>query len=390
MDRVVSEITEVLNEVLSPSGSFIPLHIPEFDKSEEQLLIECVQSNFVSSVGSFVDRFEEVLQSFTGAKRVILCVNGTSALHLALKLADVQQGDEVLMPSFTFVATANALSYCGAVPHFIDIEESHLGIDPAKLKHYLEMEFNYDGKIVVNPKTGSRVKAILPMHSFGHPCKMSELSVISELYNLPLIEDAAESLGSFYKGKHTGSLGLCGVLSFNGNKIITTGGGGAILTDNLDLADRAKHLSTTAKIPHRWLFEHDAMGFNYRMPALNAALGCGQMEKLPNMLLRKRRLAECYKSAFEGLSGVRFISERKDSESNYWLNTLVLQDGSGQTLEKLLEATNNAEIMTRPAWTPLHLLPIYKNCPKMDLSITENIYRRVINIPSSAYLYKKD
>lgn len=386
MDKIVSKVTKILKEVLPSTDSFIPLHIPEFDNQEEQFVTECIRSNFVSSVGYFVDRFEEKLQNFTGAKRCVLCVNGTSALHLALHSAGIGFEDEVLIPSFTFVATANAVSYCGASPHFIDIEEKHLGVDPTKLSVYLDKEFTFDGVQLYNPKTRRKVKALIPMHTFGHPSKMSELLKIANSYNLLVIEDAAESLGSYYKDKHTGNAGMCGVISFNGNKIITTGGGGAILTNDIDFADRLKHLSTTAKEAHDWEINHDHIGYNYRMPAINAALGCAQMEKLTNFISNKRKVAEIYSNVFQNLDGLRFLSEREDSKSNYWLNTIILDDASGYSLGELLKRTNDIGIMTRPAWTPLHLLPIYSNCPKMDLEVTENMSRRVINIPSSAKL----
>jgi perosamine synthetase len=386
MDKIAPKVTEILKEMLLVSDSFIPLHIPEFDDKEVQFVNECIRSNFVSSVGSFVDRFEEMLQTFTGAKRCVLCVNGTSALHLVLHSAGIGFEDEVLIPSFTFIATANAVSYCGASPHFIDIEEKHLGVDPTKLSEYLEKEFTFDGVQLYNPKTKRKVKALVPMHTFGHPCKMSELLKIANSYNLLVIEDAAESLGSYYKDKHTGNAGLCGVLSFNGNKIITSGGGGAILSNDIDFAHKLKHLSTTAKEPHKWEIKHDNIGYNYRMPAINAALGCAQMEKVASFISHKRKVAEMYFNTLKNVDGLRFVSEREDSKSNYWLNTIILDDASGYSLGELLKRTNDIGIMTRPAWTPLHLLPIYSNCPKMDLEITENMFRRVINIPSSARL----
>ncbi|MDB4713775.1 LegC family aminotransferase [Akkermansiaceae bacterium] len=362
------------------------MHIPIFDRREVELLRECVESNFVSSVGAFCDRFESSLVDFTGVRRAVLTVNGTSALHLSLIIAGVEENDEVLIPSFTFVATANAVRYCGAVPHFIEIEDQSLGVNVAKLSQWMETttEAREDG--VWNKFTGRRIRCLVPMHTFGHAVNMDELNVVAARFGLVVVEDAAESLGSYYKDRHTGNDSLCAAISFNGNKIITTGGGGAILTNDDDLADRAKHLSTTAKIPHSWEMRHDAVGFNYRMPALNAALGCAQIEKLPNFLEKKRALAERYSAAFDGVEGVRFLSEPEWATSNYWLNTLVLDDDSGEAQRGFLELANSEGIMTRPAWTPLHMLPIFSDCPKMDLNITESMAQRIVNIPSTASL----
>ncbi|MDA9196981.1 LegC family aminotransferase [Akkermansiaceae bacterium] len=379
-------IQEIISKVIDAPEEFTPMHIPIFDEREIDLLRECVESNFVSSVGAFCDRFESALVEFTGARRAVLTVNGTSALHLSLILAGVEENDEVLIPSFTFVATANAVRYIGAIPHFIEIEERSLGADVAKLSQWLETttEAREDG--VWNKSTGRRIRCLVPMHTFGHAVDMDALNAAAAQFGLVVVEDAAESLGSYYKDRHTGNDSLCAAISFNGNKIITTGGGGAILTNDDDLADRAKHLSTTAKIPHSWEMRHDAVGFNYRMPALNAALGCAQIEKLPNFVEKKRALAERYQTAFDGVEGVRFLSEPEWSTSNYWLNTLVLDDDSGEAQGALLELTNSGGIMTRPAWTPLHMLPLFSDCPKMDLTTTESMARRVVNIPSTASL----
>ena len=362
------------------------MHIPIFGEREIDLLRECVESNFVSSVGAFCDRFETALVDYTGVKRAILCVNGTSALHLSLLLAGVKEDEEVLIPSFTFVATANAVRYCGAVPHFIEIEDRSLGVDAVKLSQWLEetTETREDG--LWNKVSGRRIRCLVPMHTFGHAVDMDALSAVSKQFGLVVVEDAAESLGSYYKNRHTGNDSLCAAISFNGNKIITTGGGGAILTNDDALADRAKYLSTTAKIPHRWEMRHDAVGFNYRMPALNAALGCAQLEKLPDFVVQKRALAERYRAAFDGVAGLRFLTEPEWATSNYWLNTLVLDDETGEAQAALLELTNSGGIMTRPAWTPLHLLPLFSDCPKMDLTTTNSMARRVVNIPSTASL----
>jgi perosamine synthetase len=375
-----------LRSVLGPCDQFTPLHIPIFDKRETDLLKECVESNFVSSVGAFCDRFEESLASYTGAKRAVLCVNGTSALHLALRVAGVESGDEVLMPSLTFVATANAVRYAEAVPHFVECEGEHFGVDVGKIEDYLLSIADNREDRLYNKLTGRCIRALVPMHVFGHPVDMEGCQRLCEEFGLMLIEDAAESLGSFFRGKHTGNFGTCGVLSFNGNKVITTGGGGALLFNNDELADHAKYLSTTAKKPHRWEYFHDDMGYNYRMPALNAAMGVAQMEKLPRFLEQKRKLAETYAEAFADVEGIRFVTEPDGCRSNYWLNALVLDVESPVTRDELLEATNSNNIMTRPVWVPLHKLPMYKDCPRMDLSVTESLEQRIVNIPSSAYL----
>lgn len=381
-----SPLLEKIRHAIGPQPGFVPLHIPIFDEREVTLLRECVESNFVSSVGAFCDRFEAALCAYTGAKRAVLCVNGTAALHLALRVSGVEAGEEVLIPSLTFVATANAVRYAGAVPHFVEVEAGHFGMDPVALRTRLEAiaERRADG--LFNRETGRRLAAIVPMHAFGHPARMEGLLAVAADYALPLVEDAAESLGSLYRGRHTGTHGLCGTLSFNGNKVITTGGGGAILFNDEALADRAKHLSTTAKRPHRWEFFHDEVGYNYRLPALNAALGCAQMEKLPGFIERKRALAERYRVAFADLPGLRFVTEPEGDTSNYWLNTLVLDEDGPFTRDEVLAATNDAGLMTRPVWAPLHQLPIYADCPRMDLPVTESLARRIINIPSSAHL----
>tara|TARA_B100001093_G_C26738591_1_gene975605 strand:- start:66 stop:1217 length:1152 start_codon:yes stop_codon:yes gene_type:complete len=376
----------IITDVIKSQGVYTPLHIPIFDEREIELVRECVESNFVSSVGAFCERFETALIDYTGAKRAVLTVNGTSALHLSLLLAGVEADDEVLIPSFTFVATANAVRYCRAIPHFIEIEERALGVDVRKLSDWLETSADFREDGLWNKFTGRRIRCIVPMHTYGHAVNMDALGIVAAQFGLVVVEDAAESLGSYYKERHTGNDSLCAAISFNGNKIITTGGGGAILTNDDDLADRARHLSTTAKIPHSWEMSHDAVGFNYRMPALNAALGCAQIEKLPNFIAKKRALAQRYKVAFEQVDGVRFLSEPEWATSNYWLNTLVLDDDSGEAQEGFLMRANSGGLMTRPAWTPLHMLSLFSDCPKMDLRITESMARRVVNIPSTASL----
>lgn len=367
----------------------VVLHEPCFSGNEWLYLKECLDSTFVSSVGKFVDRFEDDLAAYTGVKHAVAVVNGTAALHVCLKLVGVKQDDEVLMPTLTFIATANAVSYCGAVPHFVDSDEATLGLDPKKLDDYLKeiSELRADG--CFNKKTGRRIKAVLPMHTFGHPADLDSLVEVCRHYRLEMVEDAAESLGSYYKGRHTGNWGRVSALSFNGNKVITTGGGGAILTNDSEIAKIAKHITTTAKVPHKWSFSHDMIGFNYRLPNINAALGCAQLEQLPIFIKEKRALAENYKKAFIGVDGVRFYTEPKFAQSNYWLNVLLLDRQFANQRDVLLEATNSSGIMTRPAWTLMHELDIYKACPAMgNLEVAKDIERRLINIPSSASLGK--
>lgn len=382
----INAILAALHSVLPVRAALVPLHEPNFSGNEWTYVKECLDTGWVSSVGKFVDRFEEDLASYTGVKRAVAVVNGTAALHVSLLLAGVKAGDEVLVPALTFIATSNAVSYCGAVPHFIDSEEKTLGVDPHKLSAYLEdvAEQRKDG--CFNRNTGRRIKAVVPMHAFGHPVDIDPLCEVCKKFGIELIEDAAESLGSFYRGRHTGHWGLLSALSFNGNKTITTGGGGAILTNDEELGHLAKHITTTAKVPHRWEFNHDITGYNYRMPNINAALGCAQLEMLPEFLSSKRALAERYRKAFAGIPGIRFFPEPANSQSNYWLNTLLINEGCTDQRDALLAATNDTGIMTRPAWTLMHKLPMFVECPRMDLSVAESLERRLINIPSSAIL----
>lgn len=386
MKSDLSHIVDTLRQVLPADRGFISLHEPRFAGNEWSYLKQCLDTGWVSSVGAFVDRLEADLAAFTGVRHAIAVVNGTAALHICLILAGVEAGDEVLMPALTFIATANAVTYCGAVPHFVDSEERTLGLDPARLGAYLAdiAEQRHDG--LYNCQTGRRIKAVVPMHTFGHPVDLDALAEICSRYGIELIEDAAESLGSYYKGVHTGNRGRLSALSFNGNKIITTGGGGAILTNDQVLAARAKHLTTTAKVPHRWEFNHDMVGYNYRLPNLNAALGCAQLELLPGFLERKRELAERYTAAFAGVPGVRFMAEPSFARSNYWLNALLLDEESAAGRDELLALSNNAGFMTRPAWTLMHRLPMFAGSPRMELPVAESLERRLINIPSSAVL----
>ncbi|WP_432702111.1 LegC family aminotransferase [Lysinibacillus sphaericus] len=360
---------------------FVPLHEPTFNDKEVEYVTDCVKTGWVSSVGAYVNRFEEDLAKFVGVKRAVAVVNGTAALHIALKVAGVKAEDEVLMPSLTFIATANAVSYLGAVPHFIDVSINTLGVDADKLKIYLEQIGKLQNNQLYNRETGRRISALVPMHTFGHAADIEGLLKVCEMYNLTLVEDAAESLGSYYNGKHTGSFGKVSALSFNGNKIMTTGGGGAIVTDDDALADYAKHLTTTAKIPHRWAYEHDEIGFNYRMPNINAALGCAQLEKMPLFIQQKRELTKNYEQWLAGIEGVQLFKEPANTRSNYWLQTILLDEQFNR--DEVLDFLNEQGVMSRPIWNPMHHLAIYQNCPKSDLSVTDQLNRSVVNIPST-------
>lgn len=362
----------------------VALHEPSFTGNEWLYLKECLDSTFVSSVGKFVDRFEVELANFTGAKHAVAVVNGTAALHIALKLAGVKTNDEVLIPALTFVATANAVTYCGAMPHFVDSEVRTLGVDATKLRDYLADYTEQRAGQCVNRATGRIIRALLPMHTFGHPVDMDGLLAVAHDFNLVLLEDAAESLGSYYHGRHTGTFGLMGTLSFNGNKTITTGGGGAILTNDAELARHAKHLTTTAKTPHAWEYRHDEIGYNYRLPNINAALGCAQLEQLTALLETKRRLFKCFQSAFTDVQRAHIFAEPKNCRSNYWLQTLVLDESVELERDTILAATNDAGLMTRPVWTLMHRLAPYQECPRMPLPVAESLERRLINLPSSA------
>ncbi len=357
----------------------VPLHAPVFRGNEKNYLNECIDSTFVSSVGSFVTAFENQVAEFVGARHAVAVVNGTQALFLALRLAGAAPGTEVLSQSLTFVATANAISYTGAAPVWLDVDEETLGLSPRALEQFLrDHAVSRDGR-TCNRRTGRPIAACLPMHTCGLPCRISEILAICESYGIPLVEDAAESLGSRCAGRHTGTFGRLGIFSFNGNKIVTTGGGGMLVTDDEDLARRAKHLTTTAKLPHRWEFVHDEIGFNFRLPNLNAALGVAQMEQLTQMLAHKRRLAHTYRHFFEILPP-RFVAEPPGSESNYWLCTILLRDAEER--DAFLAYSNDRGIMSRCLWRPMHLLPMYSACAAGPLPCTEDLYARAVNLPS--------
>jgi len=363
--------------------SFIPLHEPKFVGNEKKYLNECIDSTFVSSVGKFVDEFEEKIASYTGSKYAIATSNGTSALHISLLLANVDQNSEVITQPLTFVATCNAINYCGAQPIFIDVDKDTMGLSPSVLEYFLENNTTVKNQQCINNKTGKVIKACVPMHTFGHPCRIDEIKEICDKYHVFLIEDAAESVGSTYKGRHTGTFGQVGVMSFNGNKIITAGGGGCIVTNDKTLAKKAKHLTTTAKVPHKWDFNHDMVGYNYRMPNLNAALLVAQLENLDNFISSKRKLANKYKAFFNSVDYV-FVKELMESKSNYWLHSILLKNK--QQRDSFLEATNTAGVMTRPIWTLMSKLPMFINCQKSDLTNAEWLEDRAVNIPSSVIL----
>lgn len=383
---VESEFLAALRRVLGRPSGMLPLHEPEFSGNEWSMVKDTLDTTFVSSVGKYVDRFEQMLAEFTGAKHAIAVSNGTSALQVAIMLAGVRPGDEVIVPALSFVATANAVAHAGAVPHFVDSSAQTMGMDPGALGSYLASVAEKTSEGTRNRLTGRRLGAVVPMHTYGHPVEIGSLMEVAADFDLPVVEDAAESLGSFYKGRHTGTFGLLGTLSFNGNKIVTTGGGGAILTNDSELARRAKHLTTTAKQPHKWEFRHDAVAWNYRLPNLNAALGCAQLERLSTTIARKRALAENYRAVFETSPTLHFMGEPPDSISNYWLCTVALRQPDLTVRDQLLLAANEAGYQCRPTWTLLHKLPMYAQSPCAPVPVAEALEASLINIPSSAKL----
>ena len=378
-----NQIVSFIKTLYAGTEGTIPLHAPCLAGNEKRYLEACIDSTFVSSVGKFVDRFEEMVADYTGAARAVVCVNGTNALHMALLLAGVKQYDEVITQPLTFIATANAISYIGARPVFLDVDRDTLGLSPAAVEQWLKENAQMRGDGCYNRTTGNRIAACVPMHTFGHPVHLDELLEVCNRYHIAVVEDAAESLGSFYKGKHTGTFGKIGVLSFNGNKTVTTGGGGMLLFQDADLGARAKHLTTQAKLPHRWEFVHDAIGYNYRMPNINAALGCAQMENLPLFIEKKREIAHRYNAFFEALP-VSFFTEPEGCQSNYWLNTLIMPDKESR--DEFLAYSNDNGVMTRPAWRLMTQLPMFEQCQHDHLTNAHWLEERIINIPSSVVL----
>ena len=382
LNRIVSTVKSCLPEGRERYG----LHEPSFSGAEWDYVKDCLDTAWVSTAGAYVGKFESKLSEVTDIPYAAAVVNGTAALHLSLQMLGIEAGDEVLIPDLTFVATANAVAYCAATPHFVDSSPATLGIDPEKLEKELRKIVTLKQGEPHNQKTNRRIRALVVMHTFGHPVDLDPILEICNSFHLPLIEDAAEALGSFYKNKHVGRWGQISILSFNGNKIVTTGGGGAILTHDKKFAEQAKHLSTTAKTPHPWKIEHNQVGYNYRMPNLNAALGLAQLEKLPQMLQAKRRLADSYGRALTGIPGVSFFTEPENSKSNYWLNTILLAPECRSKREELIGLFNENAVQARPAWELMHRLPMYAACPRMNVETAEDLESRIINLPSSAFL----
>lgn len=380
MQKIVDFIKETFK-----TQEFIPLHEPRFIGNEKKYLNDCIDSTFVSSVGKYVDTFEKEFAKTVGSKFAIATVNGTAALHISLLLSGVKRDDEVITQPLTFIATSNAISYIGAKPIFLDVDLDTMGLSPKSLKNFLETNCEVKDNICINKTTGKTIKACVPMHTFGHPCKIEEIKEICDIWNIILVEDAAESLGSFYKNKHTGTFGKIGAFSFNGNKIITSGGGGVIVTDDEGLAKRAKHITTTAKIPHPYEYVHDEIGYNYRLPNINAALLVAQLEQLEKFLVSKRELAKIYDEFFS-LNNIKFIKESENSKSNYWLQAVLLNDINQRN--EFLEFTNKNGVMTRSIWKLMNELEMFKDCQKDDLKNAKYLEERVVNIPSSVRGYK--
>jgi perosamine synthetase len=378
MDKV-NEIICFIRKEFNSDG-FIPLHEPKFIGNERKYVVDAVDSTFVSSVGAYVDKFEEAVKEITGVEYAIATVNGTSALHIALLLAGVKPGEEVITQAISFVATSNAIAYLNARPVFVDVDIDTLGMSPEKLNDFLRHNTEVKSDGCYNNLTGQRIAACIPMHTFGFPTRIDKIIEVCNQYNIPVVEDSAESLGSHYKNKHTGSFGLLGVLSLNGNKIVTSGGGGVIITNDPKLGRLAKHITTTAKVSHKWEYVHDMLGYNYRMPNLNAALACAQLEQLQKFVENKRQLANHYADFFRCIK-VTFIEEIKDARANYWLMSIILDDKNEK--EFFLRKTNDQKVMTRPLWRLTNKLVMYQNCTSGDLSNSEWLEDRVVSIPSS-------
>lgn len=377
------KITDFIHQLFGTEET-VPLHTPLFIGNEKKYLEECIDTTFVSSVGKFVDRFEADMAAYTGAKKAVVCVSGTNALHMALMLVGVERDDEVLTQALTFIATCNAVSYIGAHPVFIDVDRDTLGLSPRAVKDWLVKNAELRNGACYNKRTGRRVKACVPMHTFGHPVKIDELLTVCDEWHIELVEDAAESIGSLYKGRHTGTFGKVGAISFNGNKTITTGGGGMLLFQDEELGKLAKHLTTQAKVPHRWAFVHDHIGYNYRMPNINAALGCAQLENIERYVENKRETAAIYADFFKDIPDITFFTEPEDCRSNYWLNVVMLKDKAAQ--QEFLEYTNDHGVMTRPVWELMNRLEMFKRCETDGLENTRWLADRIVNIPSSVRL----
>ena len=380
------EIVRRIRAVLPPAETHAALHEPRFSGNERKYVDDCIDTNWVSYAGSYVGRFEQALAQTCGVAHAIAVSSGTVALQVALHVGGVEPGAEVIVPALTFVASANAIVHAGAVPHFVDVDETTLGISPPRLAEHLAQVGEMRGGKLYNKQTGRRIAAILPVHVFGHPVDMDALTAVAEKNQLLAIEDATEALGSFYKGRPCGSLAPLSTLSFNGNKVVTTGGGGAVLTNDAALAQRIRHLTTTAKLPHRWAFLHDEVGWNFRMPNLNAALGLAQLEQLAQMVQAKRRLQRRYAEQFADFERLHVFADASFARSNYWLVTLILDEDNESLLNAILAATNEAGLMTRPIWTPMHRLPMYADHPRAPLPVTESLAARIINVPSSPFL----
>jgi len=378
-------VADLLN-FFDSDNSPVALHEPCIAGNEWKYVKDCLDTRWLSSVGTYVDHFEKAIQDFTGVEHAIAVCNGTAALEMCLRLAEIQPQSEVLMPSLTFVATANAAHYCGAIPHFVDINPDNLGVDAEKLSAYLAQIADIVNGQCVNRTTGNIIHSLIAVHVFGHPADLDPLLDICQHYHIHLIEDAAESLGSIYKNKHTGNFGKLTALSFNGNKIITTGGGGAILTNDARLAQQAHHLTTTAKTPHAWEYHHDQVGFNYRLPNINAAVGLAQMEQLPDFITRKRKIAQNYRDIFGKYHGIKILQEPHYAKSNYWLNALILDEENAHLRDGILTLAHENKVLSRPAWQLLHTLPMYQNAAKMNLDNALSLVKRLICIPSSAIL----
>jgi len=382
-EKLVQKIEHIVRKASGITHGPVVLHEPFFNGNERQYVTDCIDTNWVSTVGKYVNLFEQLISRMTGVKHAIATINGTAALHICLLLAGVKADDEVLTPALTFVAAANAVSYCNAIPHFVDVSIRSLGICPLKLREHLEKTTTLKDGVCVNNQTGRPIRAMIVMHTFGHPSELDELRDLAGEFSIKLIEDAAEAIGSEYKGRHVGHHGLLSALSFNGNKIITTGGGGAILTDDDELANQARHLTTTGKVTHPWEYYHDCVAYNYRLPNINAALGCAQLEEFSEIIMKKRLLASRYRSEFARVEEIDFFFEMPDVKSNYWLNAVILKKPSLEVRNLILDRLNCDGIMVRPVWNLMTGLPMYKDCPSADLTVSKQLEASLINIPSS-------